>query len=587
MRAFILLLSSILFGFQVSAQTTLPANMFGDTAFAPFYWGVASGDPLADGVVIWTKVAAIPEPVIQTLTWEVSADESFAITTATGSVDALAMNDLCVRAEVSGLQPNSYYYYRFTDSESGQTSQVGRTKTAPIGETDEMTLAVASCSSIYSGFFNAYRSIANNDEVDLMVHLGDYIYDFVDSDEQVRVPTPTPEIPENLQEWRDLHAYYLLDPDLRLLRQMHPWVVIWDNHDFGPIGEGGAEAFWEYVPRRDYHNDVEKIHRSYTYGNLLDLIMMDVEKFRNIDEVAPGEPSILSTEQRQWLLNELSNSESKWRVLGSQKVFSGWYSEGIPEGLGLPTDGDVFDNGSWDGFMAERDTLLTHLVDNDIENVMVISGDVHMSFAMDISLDPRDPDVYNPETGSGSIGTEFIPSSISRGNLDEQGFDQETADFFEGISRNLNPHHLISNFVDHGYGLLEINHDSIVAQIRYCNKFEISDFDTLGYELVMLNGENKWKRSAEANSIAELKSENPMVVYPNPANETLNVRFIKNHQEDHFIEVFDTRGKAVFSTNSAGQEQIQLNVSKLNPGTFVLQVSNAEKVFKKSFVISR
>lgn len=432
-------LLSLFISFSLSAQVTLPENMYGDTAFAPYYWGVASGDPLHDGVVIWTKVAGIPNPVIQAQTWEISEEQSFATIISTGSVDALATNDLCVRAEVSGLQPNTTYYYRFTDSESGQTSQVGRTKTAPIGNVEEMTLAVASCSSIYSGFFNAYRNIANNDEVDLMIHLGDYIYDFVDSEEQIRVPDPFPETPENLQQWRDRHAYYLLDPDLRLARQMHPWVVIWDNHDFGDGTEGGGQAFWEYIPRRDYHNDIERIHRSYSFGNLLDLIMIDIEKFRNMDEVAPGESSVLSNDQRDWFLQELGNSEAKWRIVGNQKMFGGWYSEGIPLWLPIPNAGGVFDDGSWDGFMAERDTVLQFVEENEIDNFMVISGDVHMSFFMDLSREPRNEFVYDGASGDGALGVEFIPASISRGNFDESGIAEPIANIAADLSGGINP----------------------------------------------------------------------------------------------------------------------------------------------------
>ena len=587
MRAFILLLSSVLFGFQVSAQTTLPANMFGDTAFAPFYWGVASGDPTPDGVVIWTKVAGIPEPVIQTQTWEVSADTSFAITLATGSVDALAMNDLCVRAEVGGLQPDTYYYYRFTDSESGQTSQIGRTKTAPVGNVEEFTLGVASCSSIYSGFFNGYRKIANNDEIDLVVHLGDYIYNTIDPDEQIRVPDPFAGDPSSLQEWRDRHAYYLLDPDLRLARQMHPWLVIWDNHDFGDGTEGGIQAFWEYVPRRDYHNNIDSIHRSYSYGNLLDLTLIDIEKFRNIDEIAPGESSVLSNAQRNWFLEQLGNSTAKWRIMGNQKMFGGWYSDGIPEWLPIPNAGGVFDDGSWDGFMAERDTILRFIEENEIDNFMVMSGDVHMSFLMDLSRDPRNGSIYDGETGDGALGVEFIPTSISRGNFDESGIAEPIANIAADLSGGINPHHQFTNFIDHGYGIVKITPDTLTAQIWYSDKLLITDDQELGVEMFMLDGENRWHRPGQnPSSILEQKSKGPMVIFPNPANETLNVRIKEDTKRNYQLNIFDTKGRLVLSANSTGQQQLELSVSDLHPGAYVLQASNDEKLFKKSFVIS-
>lgn len=562
--------------------------MYGDTAFAPFYWGVASGDPTPDGVVIWTKVAAIPAPVIQTQTWEVSNDMSFSNVTANGTVDALASNDFCVRVEVDGLEPNTYYYYRFTDSESGQTSQVGRTKTAPVGDVQEFTLGVASCSSIYSGFFNAYRNIANNDDIDLMVHLGDYIYDFVDAEEQVRVPDPFPTTPTNLQEWRDRHAYYLLDPDLRLARQMHPWVVIWDNHDFGDGTEGGGQAFWEYVPRRDYHNDIERIHRSYSFGNLLDLIMIDIEKFRNIDEIAPGESSVLTNDQRDWLLEELGNSDAKWRIIGNQKMFGGWYSEGIPEWLPIPNAGGVFDDGSWDGFMAERDTVLRFVEENEIDNLMVISGDVHMSFCMDLSREPRNSAAYNGETGEGALGVEFIPASISRGNFDESGVAEPIANIAADISGGINPHHQFTNFVDHGYGIVKITPDTLTAQIWYSDKLQLTDDQTLGVEMLMLDGENRWHRPGQnPNSVEEIKESNPMTVFPNPANETLNVRFSEDSRTNYQLKILDTQGRTVLTANSTGLSQVELGVSELRSGAYILMASDNAKLFRKSFIISR
>ena len=588
MRAFLPLICLIFFGLQSKSQTSLPENIYGDTAFAPFYWSVASGDPTPDGVVIWTKVAAIPEPVIQTQAWEVATDENFSSVVANGTVDALASNDLTVRIEVDGLEPNTYYYYRFTDSESGQTSQTGRTKTAPIGDVDEMTLAVASCSSIYSGFFNGYRNIGNNDEIDLMVHLGDYIYDFVDSEEQIRVPDPFPENPENLQEWRDRHAYYLLDPDLRLARQMHPWVVIWDNHDFGDGTEGGGQAFWEYVPRRDYHSDIERIHRSYAFGNLLDLIMIDIEKFRNIDEVAPGEPSVLTNDQRDWLLQELGNSSGKWRIVGNQKMFGGWYSEGIPEWLPIPNAGNVFDDGSWDGFMAERDTVLRFVEENEIDNFIVISGDVHMSFLMDLSREPRNSAAYNGETGEGALGVEFIPASISRGNFDESGVAEPIANIAADISGGINPHHQFTNFIDHGYGIIKITPDTLTAQIRYSNNLELTDDEEIGVEMLMLDGENRWHRPGQnPSSIWEQKSKDPMAIFPNPANETLHIRFRETTNKNFQLNIFDTKGRNVLSANSSARKQLDLSISELNPGAYVLTATSDENIFKKSFVISR
>lgn len=579
--------SCIIAALSCSAQTTLPDRMYADSAYAPFLWGVASGDPLTDGVVIWTKVQESIIPMVQTQTWEVSADSSFAITVATGSVDALTTNDHCVRVMVTGLQPDTYYYYRFTDSASGNTSRIGRTKTAPIGPTDEFTVAVSSCSSVYSGYFNAYRNIANNDEVDLMVHLGDYIYNFVDGDEEFRVPDPYPADPENLEEWRDRHEYYLLDPDLRKLRQMHPWVVIWDNHDFADGTEGGVQAFWEYVPRRDQQNDTTLIHRSYSYGDLLDLIMIDIEKHRDIDTLASGELSVLGTEQRGWFLNQLSNSTAKWRLVGNQKMFGGWYSEGIPAWLPIPNDGNVFDAGSWDGYMSEREMVLQHLIDNGIDNIMIFSGDVHMSFCMDVSLDPRNGSVYDPETGSGAVATEFIPTSVSRGNFDESGVPFELQTIVQEISNGINPHHRFVNFYDHGYGLLNITPDSIAAEIRYCDKLVVTDDETLGVRMLMMDGENRWHRpGSEPESVMESGSTQSIKIFPNPAQNSISVSVSNQITGDLRASLLNSMGQTVHSIPSAGS-RFNIDLSEFADGNYLLLIETSKNVFRKSFIIAR
>lgn len=569
--------------FLVAAQVTLPANMYADSAFAPFYWGVASGDPTPDGVVIWTKVPAPEVPVIPIITWEVSTDQDFTTIVASGTVEAYAWNDHCLRAEVSGLQPGTTYYYRFRDM-STQPSQVGRTKTAPVGGVDQMKIAVMSCSSIYSGFFNTYARVSEIEDLDLVVHLGDYIYNSVDPDEEIRIPDPYPTDPDNLQQWRDRHAYYLLDPDLRAARQNHPWVSIWDNHDFADGTEGGWQAFWEYVPRRDSQNDSTKIHRAYSFGDLVDLIMIDIEAYRDIDEFSPGEPSVLSNAQFDWFTNELSNADAQWKLIGNQKMFGGWSSLGIPEWVPIPQDGDVFDAGSWDGYMAERDSILGLIETQGIDNVMVLSGDVHMSFAMDLSRDFIDPLVYDPITGDGSLGVEFISSSVTRGNMDEAGFGA-FVELAIPASNNINPHHQYVNFIDHGYGLLTINSDSISAEYHYCPKLEISSQDSLGKTMVVLDGDNHWKRGL-GTSIPEIEKakSDQLSIYPNPAQTSLNIRLLEPAQTGLLLRILNAAGKELMSEDIPSSTALKLDISTLRPGLYMIETQSDTSINRKSFI---
>jgi alkaline phosphatase D len=165
--------------------------------------------------MLWTKISAPTNGQPEQLTWEISGNTNFVPIISSGTVTVSSSRDWIANIDAGGLQPNKIYYYRFKNT-AGNYSVIGRTRTAPLA-TDTNThvrFATVSCSSIYSGFFNAYRRIAEKTDLDFVMHLGDYIYDFVDQDEEIRVPTVYPAEPTVMQEWRDRHAYYLLDPDI-------------------------------------------------------------------------------------------------------------------------------------------------------------------------------------------------------------------------------------------------------------------------------------------------------------------------------------------------------------------------------------
>ncbi|MEM7040885.1 MAG: alkaline phosphatase D family protein, partial [Bacteroidota bacterium] len=362
MRILFLLLS---FAFSfVSAQVQLPANMYADSTYSPFLHGVASGDPTQDAVVLWTKIDPQGALSAITLDWEVATDWAFTNVVANGTVDAASGQDWTAIVDVTGLSAGMVYWYRFREP-GGNYTRIGRTRTAPSGSPNQVRMAIASCSSVYSGFFNAYRRIGERNDLDLMIHLGDYIYDFVDQDEQVRVPVPPPVDPENLAEYRTTHAYYLLDPDLRLARQMHPWVVIWDNHDIdAPSPQAFAEAvqaFQEYVPMRVRDaNQPEHIERKFSYGDLVDLFMIDGTTRRDVDLIAGNEFSMLGDSQWNWLSDELQNSSAKWRVIGNEVMMAEFSMAGLPSFVPFG-DGPVADSSAWDGYTAERVRLLNFL----------------------------------------------------------------------------------------------------------------------------------------------------------------------------------------------------------------------------------
>lgn len=483
----------------------LAADMAPDCT--PFEHGVASGDPHADGVVLWTRLTPSPGASDALVRWEIATDPSFRTVLQRGAQIAAAQRDFSVKIDVAGLPAGSIFYYRFR-APDGRLSPTGRTRTAPSGPTLHARFAVASCSSVYSGWFNAYRRIAAQPDLHLVIHLGDYVYDFVDPDEQVRVPSPFLLEPADLAGWRNLHAYTLHDPDLRAARAMHPWLLVWDNHDVDraePDYAGSVQAFREWNPLRDPDPArPEVVYRSAQWGDLVDVLLLDTLLFRT-DDVEPGtsEKSILGLEQFDWLEGELAASRASWRLLGSQKLFS---TIQVNPRVPLILDGEerpVFDRGAWDGFPASRSRLLRFLANRGIGDNVVISGDSHISIAADLVDDPTNPaDPYDPASGEGAVGVELLPTSISRGNFDEQiravGFDpaqtQGLVNFLLNDTIARNPHHFYAELTQHGYGILDFTPERLEAEIHRVPILSRSEADDVAVTLTAPRGHQRWLR---------------------------------------------------------------------------------------------
>jgi len=480
-------------------EADLAAGMARDCI--PFPHGVASGDPLPESVLLWTRIAVDDTATeMVPVNWEVASDPAFENIVQVGRVTAPRVDDFTVHVEVGGLSPHTTYYYRFIDR-SGESSAIGRTRTAPRGAHDHLRFAVASCSSIYSGYFNAYRRIAERSDLDLTIHLGDYLYDFVDQDEQIRIPTPYPSEPGDLDGWRARHAYYLADPDLRRARAMHPWMMIWDNHDVeasaAPHYNGGVQAFREWNPIRVTASDhPEIIYRSARFGDLVDLVFIDVLLHRNQDTVPGTEAmSIMGDQQFGWLTDQLRSSTTVWRVMANQRLtgtvrINPIYSEFVGGGRR-----DIFDPGAWDGFPEDRQRLFTLLADETSGDNLVLSGDSHVSIALDLVEQPTLP-------GSPSVGVELLPTSISRGNFDEtltglglsSAFQESLLRAISGDTLRRNPHHAYLDLTRHGYGILDITRERITAEIWYSEILAHSEQEVLGKSLTVARSSNRWQR---------------------------------------------------------------------------------------------
>lgn len=578
--------------FSLKAQVTqYPARMFGDSIHAPFLHGVASGDPLPNAVLLWTRVtpdSANAAPI--GLYWEIATDSNFTNVVNYGTGVAAANHDFTLTVDATGLLPNTIYYYRF-QAPGGEFSRRGRTQTTPVGNVDSMKIAVLSCSSIFSGYFNGYARLAERTDIDLVLHMGDYIYDFVDEDEEIRVPVPYPAVPQNVEEWRDRHEYYLMDPDLRDARANFPWVVMWDNHDAKvQAPAAGEQAFLEWVPVRvpdTTRPDI--IYRRFEFGDLFDLHMLDMQHFRDVDTIAPGETSALGTTQYNWLVNSWQASTAKWNLLGSQKMTGGWYSRGIPPQI-YPNNGNVFDPNSWDGYFEERRLLFSLFDSLDRRNNVFVSGDAHISMAMDLAIDPFDTLQYDHVTGGGGVGVEFLPTSISRGNFDEQGLSVALAEAAVSISMQVNPHHVYMEVIQHGYGVLNINKDSITAEFWYSPILQPTTTETLGQQLVVVDGEGHWKRNLPISGVpvfSTAPTEFVSLVRPNPANSWIEFDVEMVNPTDARITIYNINGKAISYAEISivlAKNTYRINIADLPSAVYILQVVTNEGAMIRQFV---
>lgn len=594
----------------VSAQ--LPANIYTDAAYAPFLYGVASFEPTPNGIIIWTHIT--PDSATQSnsnVNWQIATDTNFLNVVQSGTATTDASKDWTVAVDISNLNSYTTYHYRF-QAPNGNYTRKGRTRTAPAttSNVNHLRMAVASCSSVFSGFFNSYQQIAQRLDLDIVVHLGDYIYDFVDPDEEVRVPTPYPTSPATKQEWRARQKYYLMDPDLRAARQMHPWIVIWDNHDTdynGPIAVESREAFLEYVPMRlTTPTDTKKIYRKFSYGNLLDIFMADILLYRDVDNVPSGGPSILGTAQYNWLSSELLASTAKWKLVGNQKMMCGWSVANIPSWFPVTIgNGTVLDPNSWDGYDDARDQLLDFIENNNIDNVMVLSGDAHVSMASDLDQDPSGSG-YNSSTGVGAVAVEFLPTSVTRGNFNEMGYPSWVVSSIVTYMDAANPNQVFSNIVDHGYGVIDLKPDSAIAEFWYMNILNPTTTQNFAKGLLLKDAENHWHRTFmttptppkdytqtivgnEKLNIASTAFK--MQVFPNPSAGRFSVSFEGSKSEKIIIEILDiASGKMLKNIGSqyytANQlQQIQIDISELPAGTYYLRLKGessevGEKVIK-------
>ncbi len=479
--------SSLLLPFATYAQQS-------ESGRRTFRHGVASGDPLADRVMLWTRVtplvppsttAAAPTRLVRPVEvrWRVASDASLTRIVRSGTAMTSSDRDYTVKVDVSGLDAGRTYYYAF---ETGsERSPIGRTKTLPAS-TDRVQFGVVSCANYPAGYFNVYRMLANRGDLDAIVHLGDYLYEFAngvygDGAVLQRLPRPLGEA-YTLQDYRMRYATYRSDLDLQEAHRQHPFIAVWDDHELANNAwSGGAEnhhpergqgdwaarragayrAYMEWMPIREATEAGIRLFRTFRYGTLADLVILDARGLRD-QQVSANDLAgltdvnrrMLGAAQEAWFYDTLRTSQrsgTRWRIIGQQILFSRMRPSGRP--AQLPD--------AWEGYQAERERVLDFLQRERVNNVAILAGDLHSSWALDV---PRDPwSGYQTRTGEGSLAVEFVTPAISSDGL----FTPSQAGSLEAALRIGMPHLKFIEGQQRGYVLLDITPQRVRASWHF------------------------------------------------------------------------------------------------------------------------
>ncbi|MFJ5174634.1 alkaline phosphatase D family protein [Streptomyces griseoviridis] len=469
-----------------------------------FLHGVASGDPLPDGILLWTRVTPTPEAAPGSglgpdteVSWVVATDKALTNVVARGSLTTGAARDHTVKADIRGLAPATDHWFRFS---AGPTdSPVGRTRTAPAADAavPGLRFGVVSCANWEAGWFSAYRHLAARGDLDGWLHLGDYLYEYPTGEYGTRGTVVRPHTPAHeiitLADYRARHGRHKTDADLQALHAKAPVVAIWDDHEFADNAwSGGAvnhtegaegtwsdrqtaakQAYFEWMPVRPAIEGTT--YRRLRFGKLAELSLLDLRSFRS-QQAATGSGSaddpdrtITGRAQLDWLKAGLSGSDSTWRLVGNSVMISPFAVGSLAADLlaplakllGLPREGLALNTDQWDGYTDDRRELLAHLRTHAIRNTVFLTGDIHMAWANDV------PVAAGTYPLSPSAATEFVVTSMTSDNLDdivkvpEGTVSALAAPVIQAANRHV-------HWVDtdrHGYGVLDIT--AARAQMDY------------------------------------------------------------------------------------------------------------------------
>ncbi|WP_336921275.1 alkaline phosphatase D family protein [Aquipuribacter sp. SD81] len=441
----------------------------------PFTLGVASGDPRPDGVTLWTRLAPDPlaadggmAPRDVLVVWQVAEDESFADPVRSGSVRATAGEAHSVHVDVTGLDPDRVYFYRFRAGR--YLSRTGRTRTfpAPGAAVRSLRFATFSCQNLPVGHFVAYRHAAQQD-LDVVLHLGDYIYEAAGPASPPAGPDRRHapfETVDTLEGYRIRHAQYRTDPDLQDAHAAFPFVVVPDDHEVvnnqnestrAARRAAAYQAYWEHMPLRASARPSGSsipLFRSLDYGRLATFDMLDTRQYRSVQlpgptfQALPPEAfdptrTILGAEQEQWLFDRLSGSGASWNLLAQQVYLAALDME--------PGPVEAYNTDKWDGYPVARERLTRFLHGAAVPNPVVLAGDVHAAMVNDVTLSYGDRPV---------VASELLGSSVTSGKGNNALFEAALPE---------NPEMLFYNGRQRGYLTCEVTPDALRGDLWFAD----------------------------------------------------------------------------------------------------------------------
>lgn len=612
-KELLLIFSSLFLVVQLSGQTHLLPNRSDlNPLSAPFFHGIASGDPTTNSVILWTRITG-PDDVAE-VQWEMATDTTFSSIVSSGNATAVAQNDYTVKVTATNLSENSWYYYRFLTN--GIYSPMGRTRTAPAGGIQNLRFAVMSCSNYQDGFFNAYRDVATKNDVDAIIHLGDYIYEYGISDFSPGTDTSRLHQPENevvsLEEYRIRQSHYKLDPDLQEIHRQFPFIVIWDdhetannswvggaqNHTEGAEGEweerknNGKQAFFEWMPVSEGNG---LLRRSFSWGNLVDLIMLDTRlEGRDVQAGTGGSTvtdtnrTLLGAQQLEWFKSNLSSSQAQWKLIGNQVMIAP-----------LRIFGNPVNEDQWDGYPAERERVLKHIDDNNINNCVFLTGDIHTSWGNDV---PRNINNYTASTGAGSVAVEYVCTSVTSSSFLTFGVPVQLIQVF-------NPNVKYADLTKRGYLLLDVNQQNVQGDWVHMNTISSRTFQSsVSASWRCLNNENHLVAAPQALqprgtnpvlapypvystvSLSNLE-DSPLILscMPNPFVDKVGFQFyLTDATSKATISLLTLTGETVFtkeiSNANQGLHEGILSLEQIASGVYVISVNDGKSVTSRKII---